>query len=333
MKSHPTLSIIIPVFNAAIYLRACLNSIQNQEFSDYEIIAINDGSNDDSLEILTEFAAINNKIHVINQCNYGVSRARNVGIESAVGDYITFVDADDILKPTYLSNFRYTDTYGWQIQGYELNYVGQETENRLVCPKQTRECSLKEAIEEAELSRISRGPCLKLFNANVIRDNKIRFDERISYGEDAIFVKEYLLYCNPIAYCIARTDYVYNHYPSSMSLVHRYHDPRLRYVASCADYKLFYRLNERFGTFSSDVVSDFRRERALEMYNELKEALVDLRLDKDEKILFFDQVQTELFVQIQDFNNLPITYRIIRFFMKHCDAVTCVTMLSYIFSK
>lgn len=330
MNINPTLSVIIPVYNAEPYLRSCLDSILNQTFKDYEIIAINDGSSDGSLEILNAYANAQDNIRVINQPNSGVSKARNAGIESARGKFITFIDSDDVIRPEYLSNFQYVDTYGWQIQGFELNYIGNEADNKLVHPIRTGECTLKEAIEESELKRLSRGPYIKLFLSSVIRENSIRFDERLSYGEDAIFVKEYLLHCNTMVFSIARTDYIYNHYQGSTSLVHRYHDPRLKYLATKTDYNLFLRLQDRLGHFSQKVLFDFRKERALEMYNEFIAVLSDSNIEKGSKIMFCAQMQSGLFAELQDVKKLPITHRVVKFCLKYFSAKTCVKILSFL---
>lgn len=91
----PFLSIIIPAFNASKFISNCLNSILCQEFNDYEIIVVNDGSSDNTLEICKSFCTKNNRIKVINQSNRGVSHARNVGLSIAEGKYIWFIDADD----------------------------------------------------------------------------------------------------------------------------------------------------------------------------------------------------------------------------------------------
>ena len=95
------ISIIVPVYNAHNTLKRCLDSILKQDFKDIQIIAINDGSSDDSLDILKEYAFIDKRIEVINQENQGVSVARNNGIASAKGEYIMFVDSDDYVEPDY----------------------------------------------------------------------------------------------------------------------------------------------------------------------------------------------------------------------------------------
>lgn len=94
----PKVSVIIPVYNTEKYLRKCLDSVCNQTLSDIEIICVNDCSPDNSLEILNEYAQKDNRIKVINfEENKGVSIARNTGIDSATGEFIGFVDADDFV--------------------------------------------------------------------------------------------------------------------------------------------------------------------------------------------------------------------------------------------
>ena len=92
------ISIIVPVFNVEKYLKRCLNSIINQAFQNFELILVDDGSTDNSGKICDEYKLKDNRIKVIHQENAGLSVARNVGIESAVGQYIGFVDADDYIS-------------------------------------------------------------------------------------------------------------------------------------------------------------------------------------------------------------------------------------------
>ncbi len=91
----PKISIIIPVYNAEQYLRECLDSVVNQTLKDIEIICVNDGSTDNSLSILEEYARTDSRIKIINKENGGVHTARNLGIDEAKGDYTIFLDADD----------------------------------------------------------------------------------------------------------------------------------------------------------------------------------------------------------------------------------------------
>ena len=95
---NPKISVIIPVYNVEKFLRECLDSVVNQTMRDIEIICVNDGSTDNSLDILKEYAAKDDRIIVINQTNGFVGSARNNGLKIAKGEYIQFVDSDDYLE-------------------------------------------------------------------------------------------------------------------------------------------------------------------------------------------------------------------------------------------
>lgn len=91
----PKISIIVPVYNVEKYLHKCMDSLVNQTFEEIEIITVNDGSTDSSLEILREYEKQDSRIIVIDKVNEGVSLARNTALEYIIGEYIMFVDSDD----------------------------------------------------------------------------------------------------------------------------------------------------------------------------------------------------------------------------------------------
>ena len=95
-------SIIIPIYNVAKYLPKCLDSVLGQSFTDFEVICVNDGSTDDSLSVLEQYAARDARIKVISQANGGLSAARNTGINNAHGKYILFLDSDDWIESNTL---------------------------------------------------------------------------------------------------------------------------------------------------------------------------------------------------------------------------------------
>ena len=97
------ISVIIPIYNVEKYLDECIKSICNQTFTNFEIIAINDGSTDSSLSIIEMYASKDSRIRIINQRNEGVSAARNKGLKEARGTYILFIDSDDYILPNTLS--------------------------------------------------------------------------------------------------------------------------------------------------------------------------------------------------------------------------------------
>ena len=96
------ISVILPVYNVEKYLAACLESIENQSFNDWELIAVNDGSLDKSADILRQYAERDTRIKVISQSNKGLGAARNAGLEAAKGDFVCFVDSDDYVHPQML---------------------------------------------------------------------------------------------------------------------------------------------------------------------------------------------------------------------------------------
>lgn len=136
----PKISIVVPVYNAEKYLGRCINSILAQTFVDFEVLLIDDGSKDYSGNICDDYALIDMRIKVIHKKNEGVSTARNVGLDSARGEWIAFVDADDFVYPTWLHNYIVlADGYDLVVQGFKnnsyLTYLNKK--------KQERICSMK----------------------------------------------------------------------------------------------------------------------------------------------------------------------------------------------
>ncbi|MFR5795745.1 MAG: glycosyltransferase family 2 protein [Christensenellales bacterium] len=98
-EEQAKISVILPCYNAGAYLSACLNSLLAQSMRDFEVIFVDDGSRDDSLALARRYAERDVRIHVFSQENQGVSAARNLGLAHARGEWITFVDGDDLLPP------------------------------------------------------------------------------------------------------------------------------------------------------------------------------------------------------------------------------------------
>lgn len=101
--SNPEYSIIIPVYNSEKCLKRCIDSILNQTFVNFELILIDDGSSDDSLNICKKYQSFDSRINVIHKDNGGVSSARNVGLDHSRGKYIVFVDSDDFVDQDMLN--------------------------------------------------------------------------------------------------------------------------------------------------------------------------------------------------------------------------------------
>lgn len=207
---EPRISIIIPIYNAEKFLPECLDSVLHQDFPPFELLLIDDGSTDDSGAIADRYATKDSRIVVVHQPNTGVSAARNRGLELAQGEYIAFIDADDRVSPTYLSNFIPFES-DLAIQGISLLY---EQSGRTESHGFDRSCSARTDHErgllfaDAEIHDTTKGPYNKLFKREIIEQHHLRFDLRYSYGEDHLFILNYVKQCRSIA-LIDHIDYYY----------------------------------------------------------------------------------------------------------------------------
>lgn len=196
------LSIIIPCYNAEPWMALCLDSILSQGVDDMEIIAVNDGSKDLTLEILRDYSSRYPAIvKVIDKPNGGVSSARNAGLDIAQGEYIMFVDADDILLPTL-------DVVVKTVQDDSLKadivYCGMKIEMR---GGGSETDAFKTAINFkptpdffASLAPLAIGsPCGKLYRLEIIKCNGIRFNCDMPLYEDAEFNLHYLKYIKTVS--------------------------------------------------------------------------------------------------------------------------------------
>lgn len=182
MKS-PLISVIVPVYNAEKYLHRCIDSILNQTYAYFELLLIDDGSSDRSGNICDEYALKDGRVRVIHKKNGGVSSARNLGINKADGEWITFVDSDDWVESEYLKNF--TQDCDLSLQGY---YNG----DKIIRYKEAFVYS--EPGAEYLNKNYVYGPYCKLFRSKIIKLNNIRFDENLSFGEDILFLLYYMKY-------------------------------------------------------------------------------------------------------------------------------------------
>lgn len=125
----PRVSVIVPVYNVENFLKECLNSILAQTFYDIEIICVNDGSTDNSLEILQSYASKDNRINIINQKNGGLSSARNTGLSVAKGEFICFLDSDDYIESTLIEkNVQIMDEFDVDFVNFEAEVFGFSNE-------------------------------------------------------------------------------------------------------------------------------------------------------------------------------------------------------------
>ena len=196
MSAKGLVSIIVPVFNAAPFLERCIDSILGQTYPNLELLLVDDGSTDGSERICDQKAGEDARIRVIHQENGGSSRARNRGLKEAVGEWVTFVDADDTLLENGLAQMMDLTSVSTDfiMASYEVSEENGNifnpvflTQSGILSPEQCLMMMYRKT-GDAYLGYI----CAKLFRRSVLTAGECRFDEDIVYNEDRLFVTHYL---------------------------------------------------------------------------------------------------------------------------------------------
>ena len=181
-------SIIVPVYNTSKYLNGCIKSLLQQTLEDIEIILINDGSTDESESIIKKYK--DKRIKYISKKNKGIGKTRNLGIDTATGEYLSFIDSDDYIEPNFcevMYNKAIKDECNIVICDYYKDINERLEEVKFASFKDT---NLKENPEIINL--INLGPCNKIYKKDLFKNQKNRFVENLKY-EDAPFVCRLLL--------------------------------------------------------------------------------------------------------------------------------------------
>lgn len=228
---RPTISIIIPVYNAAPNLGRCLDSILAQTYSFKELILIDDGSKDESGKICDKYAKKDSRIQVYHNENQGASAARNFGLAKATGDYISFIDSDDWMEPTFYEDFFGKDDFLYDIyfQNYVLHKVDGTSELKALQPisiQSKNEVNIDEAILYL-MKEVKFGwSWIKLFKRSILEENHLRFADDICLREDELLAFQY---CNHIESICVRSQANYHYYIYQTSLTRSFRDP-LEYI-------------------------------------------------------------------------------------------------------
>lgn len=213
-------SAIVPIYNAEKTLARCVRSILAQSYKKMEIILVDDGSSDNSLEICKSFVNIDNRVVVINKKRGGVSSARNSGLRATTGEYVQFVDADDTLKPYMTESLVSTMLK----TGADVVVCGYDRTTAISAETKSPRSSISEggstfrdAFLELYTGAFFNAPWNKLYRRDKI---KSCFDERISMGEDLLFNLSYFSNCDKISVI---SDSLYNYSVTSQeSLAGKY---------------------------------------------------------------------------------------------------------------
>lgn len=220
------ISIIVPIYNSSSYLTDCLDSISKQSYSNFEVICVDDGSTDTSRDLCEEFHQKDYRFKYVSQENGGVSKARNTGLKIAKGDYICFIDSDDIIDKDFL-----------------FNLLAKITDNDLVICDYTRDRNklgnrqgkshryiAKTFIIDIIYERVKHpNICMMLFKSEIILKKELRFTEGCVRNEDAEFYLKYMSYCDKILWF----DYIGYYYRDNQdSAVHKFNLKSLTYIGA-----------------------------------------------------------------------------------------------------
>lgn len=229
------ISVVIPVFNVEKYLPECLESVLGQTFDEIEVIAVDDGSTDESGRILDEYAAKDSRLRVIHQQNAGVSAARNAGLDVAIGEYISFVDGDD-----YLDRKAFAELAEEVVKAPETDVFVFGFRN--VCGGSVRcnKAFLDKLSKYAENGGLKRDFILelggsvwtKLFKRRFIENHHIRFVSGVVVAEDGLFCMECAAY-NPIVRVVRGEYYFYRIFRENSTMTAQYNLDR---EFSCREY-------------------------------------------------------------------------------------------------
>lgn len=220
------ISVIIPCYNVANYLKRCIESVLNQTYSNFELILVDDGSIDETSMICKLYLDKDNRVQYYCQSNQGVSSARNLGIQKASGDKIMFIDADDYVAhdilTTLVASIKEKDNLVIPICGINHVKKGEILANsnyRYLIENNFFKLNNNEILTLFKYENLST-PCCKLYDTTLVKHNNIYFRENITYQEDLIFNLDYFKYINTIL-IVPKFSYFYIENETSSSI--KYH--------------------------------------------------------------------------------------------------------------
>lgn len=233
MDNRPLISVIVPVYNAEKYLRNTLHNIISDQFgmmpdATWELIMVNDGSTDKSAEIIREIAGSNPRVRLIDKPNSGAADSRNVGLRAATGDYVYFLDSDDLLlRNTLPAICRITRSSSPDLIKFCLKYITPDEYLDLAAKgvpdadindNEVLLMSPAEFLNKTEAMTTPPGDCtvLTVYRRGLLTDNSLEFNPEITIGEDVDLTWRAMFCATSVAY-IPRELHLYNIHPQSVS--------------------------------------------------------------------------------------------------------------------
>ena len=218
----PKITVIVPVYNVAELLPRCIDSLLNQKFTDYELLLIDDGSTDGSGVVCDEYVLKDCRVRAIQKQNEGVSKPRNRGIDEALGEWISFVDADDYVTPDYLSDLYDCANKDVDLVVMHSKHVKENGEllyNDYNLPQEKivyKNSDFAIMVKEQFIS--DRGYVhSKLFRKGMVETSSIRFNSEVKFCEDWMFLFSYINTMNGNLCCSPVSNYFYVDREGSLS--------------------------------------------------------------------------------------------------------------------
>ena len=216
----PKLSVIVPVYNAESYIKQCVTSIMTQSYKDFELILVDDGSTDSSPIICDEFATQYDNIRIIHIDNGGASKARNVGIAEAIGEFVWFIDADDWIEKDFLISLNWDAMPDILFFGFIKQSNTEKVINRI-------RPEFKDYVNKKEIGHILNELFIskelyfgftwnKIFSKKIIDTNNLHFRENLIIKEDEVFTLEFCRYISSLGIA-SETPYNYRFLENSLS--------------------------------------------------------------------------------------------------------------------
>ena len=191
------ISVIVPIYNSEKYLHRCIDSILKQNYTDFELLLIDDGSTDNSGFVCDTYAEKDSRVRVFHQSNQGVSAARNLGLDYVQGEFVTFADSDDYVNQSWLSDFAEKAQKADVIfQNAIWHYDDGHTLLRSVTVDE--KLSYKEQLALLYPSYFLGYVWAALFKVSIIKEHGIRFNPSYAYKEDENFVLKYCLFASSL---------------------------------------------------------------------------------------------------------------------------------------
>lgn len=317
------ISIIIPVYNAENYINKCLDSILAQTYKKFEIICIDDGSTDNSANIINRYSEQNANLKFIQQNNTGASAARNLGLRQASGEYIMFIDADDYIEQNMLEEMikeAQISKFDYVVCGLCADYMNNDDELIKSTKYQLKPRRLygnriiaNNILDLFENEKIN-GPCCKLIKKNVIYKYNINMPENIYLQEDLYFnvkvlsvIKSMSVISEPYYHYICR---------NVESVTKKYYEKKLEMLSF---------VNKEVIEYVSDRIDDTRKLQVIyylyvkNLYSSFIDLFhIDCKKSKKEKIDYIaSTIKTkEFYTNIKLANKNGIKYKVLLYIMK-----------------